>query len=467
MKKLSSLKLGAVLFCAALPAFHGAPVMAQDQSDPILAPASVLPERIILNLTQDTAHEMAITWRSAPGRSGQVQYAEATAGPDYVKTPMVLDALTDDATFAVREDPEFSAAYHSATLTGLKPGTVYAYRVGDGAHWSEWFQFRTGEAEPEPFRFIYLGDMQNNVLSEASRTLRMAFRQAGDAAFVIHAGDLINRHNSDIEWGEWFASGGFLYAQTPQMPTPGNHEYGKDKSARAGSSVTGQWRRQFTLPENGPAAMADLAETNWYTDYQGLRLISVDSMQVDRDPEARAAIIGWLDGLLAQNPNHWTVIFLHFPLFSSEPDRDNPKVRAALKPLIDKYGVDLVLQGHDHGYARGAIGPNGPAPDDAGATYAVSVAGPKMYPVAPLPWARKSASHTQAYQVIDVSQTELTYRAFTATGEALDEVVLKKPSAALSTRAAFRQLGGKRNRDYFFRPIAVGGGDGYGSSFSP
>ena len=254
----------------------------------------------------------------------------------------------------------------------------------------------------------------------------MAFRKAGDAAFVIHAGDLINRHNSDIEWGEWFTSGGFLYAQTPQMPTPGNHEYGKDAAARAGSSINGQWRRQFTLPENGPASMADLAETNWYTDYQGLRLISVDSMQVDRDPKARKAIIQWLDRLLSQNPNHWTVIFLHFPLFSSEPDRDNPKVRAALKPLIDKYDVDIVLQGHDHGYARGAIGPDGPAADDAGSTYAVSVAGPKMYPVAPLPWARKSASHTQAYQVIDVNAATLIYRAFTATGEPLDEVVLRK-----------------------------------------
>ena len=427
MKKLSHLMLGAALIGAALPAALPTSAWARDQTEPTADPASVLPERIILNLTEDTAHEMAITWRSAPGRSGQVQYAKATASPDYVKTPMVLDAVTDNATLAVREDPAFQAAYHSATLTSLEPGTVYAYRVGDGKYWSEWFQFRTADAQEKPFSFIYLGDMQNNVLSQASRTLRMAFRKAGDAAFVIHAGDLINRHNSNIEWGEWFASGGFLYAQTPQMPTPGNHEYGKDKTARAGSSINGQWRRQFTLPENGPPSMADLAETNWHTDYQGLRLISVDSMQVDRDPIARKAIIQWLDGLLSQNPNHWTVIFLHFPLFSSEPNRDNPKVRAALKPLIDKYGVDLVLQGHDHGYARGAIGPNGPAADNAGSTYAVSVAGPKMYPVAPLPWARKSASHTQAYQVIDVDATTLTYRAFTATGEPLDEVILNKP----------------------------------------
>ena len=391
-----------------------------------LAPATVQPERIILNLTADPATEMAISWRSAPGRTGQVQYAKATNSPDYVKAPMTLAAVTDDATLVVREDPAFRAAYHAAVLKDLEPDTVYAYRVGDGTHWSEWLQFHTAAKTDAPFRFSSLGDMQNNVLSEASRTLRMAFRKAGDAAFVIHAGDLINRHDSDAEWGEWFASGGFLYAQTPQMPTPGNHEYGKDEAARAGSSINGQWRRQFTLPENGPTDVPASRETNWYTDYQGLRLISIDSMQVDRDPIARKAIIQWLDRLLANNPSRWTVLFLHFPLFSSEPGRDNPKVRAALKPLVDKYKVDLVLQGHDHGYARGAIGPDGPAADDAGATYAVSVAGPKMYDVGSLPWAKKSASRTQAYQVIDVSPATLTYNAFTATGEPLDRVVLHK-----------------------------------------
>lgn len=413
---------GALLLGAAIPTV----LQAQDTPVP-LAAATIAPERIVLNLTAAPATEMAVTWRSAPGSTGQVQYARATNSPDYVKTPMALTATTDDATLPVREDPAFRAAYHSAVMRGLDPDTVYAYRVGDGTHWSEWLQFRTAKKEAAPFRFIYMGDMQNNILSEASRTLRMAFRQAGDAAFVIHAGDLVNRHDSDAEWGEWFASGGFLYAQTPQMPTPGNHEYVKDESARAGSSITGQWRRQFTLPDDGPAEVPAGRETNWFTDYQGLRLISIDSMQVDRDETARKSIVKWLDGLLAHNPNRWTVLFLHFPLFSSEPGRDNPKVRAALKPLIDKYHVDLVLQGHDHGYARGAIGPDGPVADDQGTTYAVSVAGPKMYDVGALPWARKSASRTQAFQVIDVSPTELTYRAYTATGESLDEVTLRKP----------------------------------------
>jgi len=143
-------------------------------------------------------------------------------------------------------------------------------------------------------------------------------------------------------------------------------------------------------------------------------------------------MVDWLDGLLANNPNRWTVLFLHFPRFSIDPDRDNDRVRNALKPLIDKYGVDLVLQAHDHGYARGAIGEGamdngGPdQPSTTGTTYVVSVAGPKMYPVADLGWASRSAARTQTFQTLDVSQDAIVYRAFTATGRELDGFRLTK-----------------------------------------
>ena len=400
-----------------------APVQASDRP---VAPPTEQPERIILNLTADPAHEMAVTWRTAPGVEGFVEYAEAQDGPDFIQQAVRVSAVADDATIAVREAPEFRAAYHSTVLKGLKPETVYAYRVGDGARWSEWLQFRTAATTAEPFTFLYMGDMQNNILSEASRTMRMAFRKAGDAAFVIHAGDLINRHDSDNEWGEWFAAGGFLYAQTPQMPTPGNHEYGR------GPVLNPQWRRQYTLPETGPAGVEKLKETAWTVDYQGLRLISVDAPLFHGDEAMRGEMVRWLDGLLANNPNRWTALFLHFPLFSIDPDRDNSRVRDALKPLIDKYGVDLVLQAHDHGYARGAIGTGpmlnaGPArPSDHGSTYVVSVAGPKMYPVADLGWASRSASRTQTFQTLDVSPDAVVYRAFTATGRELDAFRLTK-----------------------------------------
>jgi hypothetical protein len=46
------------------------------------------------------------------------------------------------------------AHHHGVTFTGLRPGTLYAYRVGGGDTWSEWFQFRTASPPPSsPSRF--------------------------------------------------------------------------------------------------------------------------------------------------------------------------------------------------------------------------------------------------------------------------------------------------------------------------
>ncbi|MDT9046762.1 fibronectin type III domain-containing protein, partial [Escherichia coli] len=52
---------------------------------------------------------------------------------------------------------------HTAEFKDLEPGTRYAYRVGDGANWSEWFQFRTCSSSPEAFSFVYFGDAQTEI----------------------------------------------------------------------------------------------------------------------------------------------------------------------------------------------------------------------------------------------------------------------------------------------------------------
>ena len=80
--------LALALCSLALPTLSAA----QD-APPALAPASVAPELIILNLTARPATEMAVTWRSTPRSAGVVQFARATAGPDFVKAPQQIAAF--------------------------------------------------------------------------------------------------------------------------------------------------------------------------------------------------------------------------------------------------------------------------------------------------------------------------------------------------------------------------------------
>ena len=65
----------------------------------------------------------------------------------------------------------------------------------------------------------------------------------------------------------------------------------------------------------------------------------------------------WLESVLKDNPNKWTIATYHHPIFSASRGRDNVELRSLWKPLFDKYKVDLALQGHDHTYTRGRVQP--------------------------------------------------------------------------------------------------------------
>ena len=49
----------------------------------------------------------------------------------------------------------------------------------------------------------------------------------------------------------------------------------------------------------------------------------------------------------------WRVAYFHYPMYPASEKIADPKMfRELYHPLFDKYGVDLVLQGHDHNYQR-------------------------------------------------------------------------------------------------------------------
>ena len=66
---------------------------------------------------------------------------------------------------------------------------------------------------------------------------------------------------------------------------------------------------QFAFPDNGPEGVE--GETAYYVDYQGARIVSLNSSG-DRDAQAE-----WLDRILAENPRDWVIVTHHHPIFSA------------------------------------------------------------------------------------------------------------------------------------------------------
>src|SRR5690606_10463808 len=137
---------------------------AQDALGPY--PPTALPDRINLTVTQDPSTSMAVTWRTHPATSdGLAEIVPANPNPLSVREAKSIRATsqrvhTKDGNYKELTWKGVDAAYHSVVFEDLQPNTLYAYRVGDGANWSEWFQFRTAGSEADKLSLLYFGDAQ-------------------------------------------------------------------------------------------------------------------------------------------------------------------------------------------------------------------------------------------------------------------------------------------------------------------
>ena len=391
------------------------------------------PDRIILTFSGDPATSRAVTWRTdTTVVNAKVQIAKATVNAKFVAAAQTLEAKSEVFDLGLyKGNNSLRVHYHSAEFNDLEPDQLYVYRVGDGeAHWSEWIQFRTAKSNYAPTQFVYFGDAQNEVLDHWSRVIRRAYQTAPDASFVIHAGDLINSSHRDSEWAEWYKAGGFIHSQWTAIPVVGNHEfYPLAKGGPRQLSI--QWRPQFSLPviEELPA---ELHETVYTVDYQDIRIIVLNS---NDQLEAQTT---YIEKQLASSTAKWNIITCHHSVFSPAKGRDFQFARENWKPLFEKYNVDLVLNGHDHTYARGHVPVRSADTSDSdglGTVYVTSVSGPKQYQLdkeqiqayaADGYQPDNSAEQTQFYQVITIEDNTLTYIAYTVLGDEYDRAVITK-----------------------------------------
>lgn len=101
----------------------------------------------------------------------------------------------------------------------------------------------------------------------------------------------------------------------------------------------------------------------WWADHVGeVLLVGLDSNQVD-NPDQRA----FLESTLAESDAEWIVVAVHHPPYSAGYQGSAKDVRAEFTPLFERYGVQLVLSGHEHDYQR--------TEEINGVTYVVSGAG--------------------------------------------------------------------------------------------
>ncbi|MBN1116830.1 MAG: metallophosphoesterase [Bacteroidales bacterium] len=383
------------------------------------------PDRIMLTIPGNPSTTRAVSWRTDfTIKNAYAQIIEATEKPLFDSIANTIEAQSSSW-----ETGSDLAMGHRVIFSGLKPSALYNYRVGGDGGWSEWFQFRTSSAENKSFSILYFGDVQNDILSYGSRNLRQAFMHEPDAEFMLFAGDLVNRSYEEY-WAEFFYAGSFMFSSIPVVATPGNHEYYPNPDSTKPREFSNHWNQIFTNPQNGPQANLN---RSYYFDYQGVKFISLDSYFLAYISQDTASYLQWFEQVLKENTMKWKVVFFHHPVYSCSFNRDNTGLREMIKPILEKYGVDLVLQGHDHTYCRGQNLPMAGTEYENLPVYVVSVSGAKMYGLNPERWSDRVGSNMQLYQVIEFAGDKIIFNSYTSSKELYDSFSIIKNKKGSNT----------------------------------
>jgi UDP-2,3-diacylglucosamine pyrophosphatase LpxH len=236
---------------------------------------------------------------------------------------------------------ETPSKQHVFMLRDLEPLTEYTYRINEGVTYS----FNTPPANGD-LHFAMGSDAHfgagDNRADLAAKMLTEIADPANAYNLFFFGGDLVEYGFSSGQWSEAFRSFSTTTSVIPARFAIGNHE-----SLFAGRSLY----QQYAYPEGMDL---ETGSKLWYRiDVGNIHFLVLDiewSAESYTNEQAE-----WLEEQLEDIPvNDWKLIVNHgFYYASGSFDDgwnwyDNQETINALAPLFEKYGVDLVLCGHDH-----------------------------------------------------------------------------------------------------------------------
>lgn len=220
-------------------------------------------------------------------------------------------------------------------VDGLTPGGVYAYYPrADGVALRSDSVFQTDDPTA-PYAFLVVGDTGSGDANQLAVRDEML---ATPAEFVLHTGDMVYPDGAAADFDPtFFVPYRDLIRRLVVWPLLGNHDV---------ITLGGQpWRDAFWTPANNAAQ-----SENYYSfDSGNGHFVVLNSNQSTSPGSAQYT---FLDADLAATTALWKIVALHHPIYSSGYHGSNLTIRSNLVPLFDKYGVDLVFNGHDHDYER-------------------------------------------------------------------------------------------------------------------
>lgn len=241
----------------------------------------------------------------------------------------------------------------------MEANTAYVYKAVDKYYCAETkvATFKTSDPTAESFKFAHVSDSQVSGTDSGNtgvgtgeafgNTLSAIVDNNND--FIIHGGDVVEWSKYESYW-KYMLNSNFEYlSQIPVNAISGNHE----AVYRSGSY---EIYKHFnnSIPEQNTKL-----EYYYSFEYGNVKFIMLDTNSRNADNTLKDDQYNWLINELESNDCLWTIVAMHNPMYSLGKYGMNPSnnaialaLREQLQGVFAEYGVDIVLQGHDHLISR-------------------------------------------------------------------------------------------------------------------
>lgn len=237
---------------------------------------------------------------------------------------------------------------HETHVCGLLPDTTYYYRVGGEGHWSAVQRFKTAPAAGRTdydVNFVVTGDSRDNFTTW--RLVQERLLMGVDPPdFQVFSGDAVLLGTMQGAWQQWFTGAASTMAVMPFVMTHGNHD-----------ALATNYLMQFAQPQAEATAQSELY---FSFDYGPLHMVVLNDSPLlgDYMGDVAGTQRTWLRNDLGRARTNrarvpFIVVVHHKPCFASSRHSstdDTVFVRNTWPPVFDEFGVDLVLNGHEHDF---------------------------------------------------------------------------------------------------------------------
>lgn len=275
--------------------------------------------------------------------------------------------MNDAVTFEGTSQPAIDGyKSNQVTVNNLKENTTYYYRYYKNGSPSETASFKTHSFSN--YSMLYVGDPQigaskgqttstgeklenksdldtaaRNDAFSWNRNLNIAMEQNPDISFILSAGDQINKNVKGKDPGNEIEYAGFLNAEwmksLPVATAIGNHD-----------TTNVSYQYHFNNPNHTELGRTT-AGGDYYYKYGPALYVILNTNNYNCAEHEQA-----MRQAVQMYPHtNWRIVMIHQDIYGSgldHSDSDGIVLRTQLIPLMDKFDVDVVLQGHDHTYSR-------------------------------------------------------------------------------------------------------------------